>query len=145
MEFHAPLPCLSPAAGTGSGVTAKNIRYQRGHDDLGFAFSDAHDTALSPAAVQMAVATRAGERRSTCGVIFHSDRGSGVHRGHLRHRLPTPGRGAVDGPGRLGVRQRRRRGRELHEFTSWAFGQRLRNANLLASMGTVGDCLLTTR
>jgi putative transposase len=26
------------------------------------------------------------------------------------------------------------------QFTSWAFGQRLRNANLLASMGTVGDC-----
>jgi len=26
------------------------------------------------------------------------------------------------------------------QYTSWAFGQRLRNANLLASMGTVGDC-----
>lgn len=26
------------------------------------------------------------------------------------------------------------------QFTSWAFGQRLRNAGLLASMGTVGDC-----
>ena len=26
------------------------------------------------------------------------------------------------------------------QYTSWAFGQRLRNAGLLASMGTVGDC-----
>jgi putative transposase len=26
------------------------------------------------------------------------------------------------------------------QYTSWAFGQRLRQANLLASMGTVGDC-----
>ena len=26
------------------------------------------------------------------------------------------------------------------QYTSWAFGQRLRNAELLASMGTVGDC-----
>jgi len=26
------------------------------------------------------------------------------------------------------------------QYTSWAFGQRLRNAGLIASMGTVGDC-----
>jgi putative transposase len=26
------------------------------------------------------------------------------------------------------------------QYTSWAFGQRLRQADLLASMGTVGDC-----
>jgi putative transposase len=26
------------------------------------------------------------------------------------------------------------------QFTSWAFGQRLQAAGLLASMGTVGDC-----
>jgi putative transposase len=26
------------------------------------------------------------------------------------------------------------------QYTSWAFGQRLRSANLLGSMGTVGDC-----
>ena len=26
------------------------------------------------------------------------------------------------------------------QYTSWAFGQRLRNAGLMASMGTVGDC-----
>ncbi|MFF1613002.1 transposase [Amycolatopsis sp. NPDC058278] len=26
------------------------------------------------------------------------------------------------------------------QYTSWAFGQLLRNAGLLASMGTVGDC-----
>jgi putative transposase len=29
---------------------------------------------------------------------------------------------------------------ELKQYTSWAFGQRLRAAGLLASMGTVGDC-----
>lgn len=43
---------------------------------LGYAFSDHHDAALSEAAVQMAVATRTGEGRSTRGVVFHSDRGS---------------------------------------------------------------------
>jgi putative transposase len=26
------------------------------------------------------------------------------------------------------------------QYTSWAFGQRLRNAGLLASMGSIGDC-----
>lgn len=26
------------------------------------------------------------------------------------------------------------------QYTSWAFGQRLRSAGLLASVGTVGDC-----
>jgi transposase InsO family protein len=26
------------------------------------------------------------------------------------------------------------------QYTSWAFGQRLRAAGLLASLGTVGDC-----
>jgi putative transposase len=26
------------------------------------------------------------------------------------------------------------------QYTSWAFGQRLRTAGLLASMGTIGDC-----
>jgi putative transposase len=29
------------------------------------------------------------------------------------------------------------------QYTSWAFGQRLRATGLLASMGTVGDSLLT--
>ncbi|MBV9141453.1 MAG: DDE-type integrase/transposase/recombinase [Pseudonocardiales bacterium] len=29
------------------------------------------------------------------------------------------------------------------QYTSWAFGQRLRAAGLLASIGTVGDSLLT--
>jgi putative transposase len=29
---------------------------------------------------------------------------------------------------------------ELAQFTSWAFGQRLRTAGLLPSMGTIGDC-----
>ena len=28
-------------------------------------------------------------------------------------------------------------------YCSWVFGQRLRRAGLLGSMGTVGDCLLT--
>ena len=29
------------------------------------------------------------------------------------------------------------------QYTSWAFGQRLRQAGLLGSMGSIGDCLLT--
>lgn len=29
------------------------------------------------------------------------------------------------------------------QFTSWAFGRRLRDAGLLGSMGSIGDCLLT--
>ena len=29
------------------------------------------------------------------------------------------------------------------QYTSWAFGKRLRDAGLLGSMGTVGDCPLT--
>src|SRR5690606_23663660 len=33
-----------------------------------------------------------------------------------------------------------RRPVESAQYTSWAFGQRLRNAGLLGSMGTVGDC-----
>ena len=33
-----------------------------------------------------------------------------------------------------------RRPVEPGQYTSWAFGQRLRSAGLLASMGTVGDC-----
>ncbi len=43
---------------------------------LGYAFGPAHDAALTTAAVQMAVTTRAGEGRSTRGVVFHTDRGS---------------------------------------------------------------------
>lgn len=30
--------------------------------------------------------------------------------------------------------------RPPEQFTSWAFGRRLRDAGLLGSMGTVGDC-----
>ena len=30
------------------------------------------------------------------------------------------------------------------QYTSWAFGQRLRATGLLASMGTIGDSLLTS-
>ena len=29
----------------------------------------------------------------------------------------------------------------VNQYTSWAFGQRLRQAGLLGSMGTVGDTL----
>ncbi|PWU46049.1 hypothetical protein DLJ47_33355 [Micromonospora sp. S4605] len=29
---------------------------------------------------------------------------------------------------------------ELAQYTSWAFGQRLRSAGLLGSMGSIGDC-----
>jgi putative transposase len=34
-----------------------------------------------------------------------------------------------------------RRSVESTQYTSWAFGQRLRSAGLLGSMGTVGDAL----
>ena len=33
-----------------------------------------------------------------------------------------------------------RRSVESAQYTSWAFGQRLREAGLLGSMGSVGDC-----
>jgi transposase InsO family protein len=43
---------------------------------LGYAMGAAHDAALTEAALAMAVAARAGEGRTTRGVVFHSDRGS---------------------------------------------------------------------
>jgi putative transposase len=43
---------------------------------LGYAMADAHDAGLTEAALRMAVTTRAGEGRSTRGVVFHSDRGA---------------------------------------------------------------------
>jgi putative transposase len=43
---------------------------------LGYAMSDHHDAALTEAALAMAVTTRAGEGRTTRGVVFHTDRGS---------------------------------------------------------------------
>jgi hypothetical protein len=32
---------------------------------------------------------------------------------------------------------------EPGQFTSWSFGENVRRRGLLASFGTVGDCLLT--
>ena len=43
---------------------------------LGYAMSAGHDAALAEAALRMAVTTRAGDGRTTRGVVFHSDRGS---------------------------------------------------------------------
>ena len=50
----------------------------------------------------------------------------------------------------MAILRRRPDGREtiLHsdhgtQYTSWAFGKRIRDAGLLGSMGTVGDCPLT--
>jgi putative transposase len=43
---------------------------------LGYAMGDAHDAALTEAALRMAVTCRAGDGRSTRGVVFHSDRGA---------------------------------------------------------------------
>ena len=59
--------------------------------------------------------------------------------GHMRTELVT------DALGMAILRRRPESGAILHsdhgsQYTSWAFGQRLRNAGLLASMGTVGDC-----
>jgi putative transposase len=58
---------------------------------------------------------------------------------HMRTELVT------DALGMAILRRRPESGAILHsdhgsQYTSWAFGQRLRNAGLLASMGTVGDC-----
>ena len=44
---------------------------------LGYAMSAHHDAELTTASLQMAAATRGGR---VTGVIFHSDRGSEVHR-----------------------------------------------------------------
>jgi transposase InsO family protein len=43
---------------------------------LGYAMADAHDAALTEAALRMAVTTRTGQGCTTRGVVFHSDRGS---------------------------------------------------------------------
>ncbi len=43
---------------------------------LGYAMADTHDAGLTQAALGMAVTARAGEGRTTRGVVFHSDRGS---------------------------------------------------------------------
>ncbi|MBX6724094.1 MAG: IS3 family transposase, partial [Dactylosporangium sp.] len=58
---------------------------------------------------------------------------------HMRTELVT------DALGMAILRRRPEPGTILHsdhgsQYTSWAFGQRLRRAGLLASMGTVGDC-----
>ena len=82
---------------------------------LGYAMADTHDAGLTQAALGMAVTARAGEGRTTRGVVFHSDRGSRIHRCHLRHRLPAAGRDPVHGQGRLRAGQRRRRGGQLHD------------------------------
>jgi putative transposase len=60
---------------------------------------------------------------------------------HLRAEL------VVDALDMARWRRRPARGRTIHhsdhgtQYTSWAFGQRLRTAGLLGSMGTVGDAL----
>jgi putative transposase len=58
---------------------------------------------------------------------------------HMRTELVT------DALGMAILRRQPDRNTILHsdhgsQYTSWAFGQRLRHAGLLASMGTVGDC-----
>jgi len=58
---------------------------------------------------------------------------------HMRTELVT------DALGMAIMRRQPARSTILHsdhgsQFTSWAFGQRLRAAGMLASMGTVGDC-----
>jgi putative transposase len=58
---------------------------------------------------------------------------------HVRTEL------VLDALGMATLRRRPDNGTILHsdhgtQYTSWAFGQRLRAAGLLPSMGTVGDC-----
>jgi len=82
---------------------------------LGYAMADAHDAGLTEAALRMAVTARAGEGRTTRGVVFHSDRGSEYTAETFAAACTPRGRGPVHGPGGLSAGQRRRRGRELHD------------------------------
>ena len=76
----------------------------------GFAMSEHHDSAVAKAALCMAAAVRGGD---VDGVIFHSDKG-GEYVGDLFTKACDSARGdPVDGPGRLGVGQRRLRELEL--------------------------------
>jgi putative transposase len=71
----------------------------------GFAMSEHHDSALAKAALCMAAAVRGGD---VDGVVFHSDKG-GEYVGDLfAGACDALGGNPVDGPGRLGVGQRRR-------------------------------------
>ena len=72
----------------------------------GFAMSEHHDSAVAKAALCMAAAVRGGD---VAGVIFHSDKG-GEYVGDLfAPACAASGGDPVDGPGRLGAGQRRRR------------------------------------
>ena len=65
---------------------------------LGFALGEHHDAALAYGALAMAVAVRGGQ---VPGVIFHSDRGSGIHRRRVPRGLPAAVHLPVDGQARL--------------------------------------------
>ena len=73
---------------------------------IGFALSEHHDAELATAAIKMAVAVRGGD---VAGAIFHTDRGS-EYTAELFAAACRALRGhPVDGPGRVVLRQRRRR------------------------------------
>jgi putative transposase len=78
---------------------------------LGFAVGEHHDARLAYSALVMAVAARGGQ---VPGVIMHTDRGSGVHRGPGPPGLPSALDLPVDGPARLGAGQRGHRVLALH-------------------------------
>jgi putative transposase len=84
------------------------------------------------------------EGRVYCAVVFDAWNRQVVGHSiadHLRAEL------VVDALDMACWRQRPEAGRTVHhsdhgtQYTSWAFGQRLRSAGLLGSMGTVGDAL----
>jgi len=60
--------------------------------------------------------------------------------GHIRTELVTDALGMAPMRGKPTKDETILHSAHGTQDTSWAFGQRLRNANLLGSMGTVGDC-----
>ena len=61
------------------------------------------DADLACQAIKMAVAARGGADQIR-GVIFHTDRGTDLHRERLHQALPAPRHPSVDGPGRVVLR-----------------------------------------
>ena len=72
---------------------------------VGFGLSEHHDAELATSALKMAVTVRGGD---VTGAIFHSDRGSEIHRHSVRAGLRDAADLPVDGPGRIVFRQCRR-------------------------------------
>jgi putative transposase len=72
---------------------------------VGFAMGSHHDAELAHAALAMAVAIRGG-KDAIAGVIMHTDQGSEYTARIFRTACDRDGHQTVDGPGRVGPRQR---------------------------------------